>query len=207
MSIENFYTFSSKLSSSAVQVSPVGLKEFHPIDPNKNYLFDEHKLIQGDYNNISFPVVFKQEYGKKLQDVLETGWAGLYLISYNMKVVLEDNDLTGWKTFETKVLDEQGQEIQGYHGLSITGRCGKIDYSQSEVIEKRLVPEGPLGKYYRGLYVGLDEWDGSDFFLPEKNFGTVITNRAAGILKKNKFTNIRLENLADIETPDFALQN
>lgn len=207
MNIKEFYRLRSKLSSSTVQAHPVGLKEFHPIDPNKKYLYDELKLIQGDYSGISFPVIFKQEYGKKLQDILDTGWASLFLISDKMKSILEENALTGWKAFEVKVLDKKGQEIQGYHGLSITGRCGKIDYSKSEIIEKRFVPNAPLGKYYKGLHVGLDKWDGSDFFLPEKYFGIIITSRAAEVLKKSKFTNIKLVNLGEIETPDFALQN
>lgn len=207
MNIKEFYTLRSKLSSSTVQAHPIGLKEFHPIDPNKKYLYDELKLILGDYSDISFPIIFKQEYGKKLQDILDTGWASLFLISDKMKATLEENALAGWQTFEVKVLDKKDQEIQGYHGLSITGRCGKIDYSKSEIIEKRLVPNAPLGKYYKGLHVGLDEWDGSDFFLPEKYFGIIATNRAAEVLKTNKLTNTRLENLEEIETSDFALQN
>lgn len=157
------------------------------------------------YEGISFPVIFKQEYGKKLQDILDTGWVSLFLISDKLKAVLEENALTGWKTFAVKVLDKKGQEIQGYHGLSIVGRCGKINYSKSEIIEKRLVPNAPLGKYYKGSYVSLDEWDGSDFFLPEKYFGIIITSRAAEVLKKNKLTNIRLENLAEIEMTAYAL--
>ena len=116
-----------------------------------------------------------------------------------MKTVLEDNHLTGWQTFAVRVLTKKGEEISGYHGLSITGRCGKIDYSKSEVITKRLVPEGPLAKFYKGLHVGLDKWDGSDFFLPEKYLGTIVTSRVAEILKREKLTNVRLENLADIE--------
>jgi len=203
MSIENFYTFSSKLSSSTVQAHAISLSD----KEDNTGLFDQHRLIQGVYNGISFPIIFKQDYGKKLEDVLDTGWASLFLISDKLKVVLEESAFTGWKTFAVKVLDKKGQEIQGYHGLSITGKCGKIDYSKSEIIEKRLVPNAPLGKYYRGLHIGLGEWDGSDFFLPEKYFGIIITSRAAEVLKKNKLTNIRLENLAEIETSDFALQN
>lgn len=207
MNIENFYSFSSKLSSSTVQAHAVSLSS----KEDSNGLSDEHRLIQGAYDGISFPVVFKQEYGKKLQDILDTGWASLYLISDKMKAVLKDNNLTGWKTFAVKVLDKQGQEIKGYHGLSITGRCGKIDYNKSEITEKRLVPDGPLVKYYKGLHVGLDKWDGKDFFLPEKYFGIMTTQRAAEVLKKNKLTNIRLENLAEIEmdysTVQVALQN
>lgn len=201
MSIKDFYSFGSKLVSSTVQV--------HESVLNRD---KKNNLIHGDYDDITFPVVFKQEYGNKLQDILDTGWASLYLISDKMKAVLEENALTGWKTFAVKVLDKKGQEIQeGYHGLSITGRCGKIDYNKSEIIEKLLVPNGPLVKYYKGLHIGWDEWDGTDFFLSEKTLWTIITKTAAEALKKNRLTNIRLENLAEIETDystvQVALQN
>ncbi|MEM0942127.1 MAG: DUF1629 domain-containing protein [Bacteroidota bacterium] len=200
MDIKDFYLFGSKLVSSTVQVHAVGLKEFSPIDPDKTYSYDQNKLIQGDYIDISFPVVFKQEYGKKLQDILDTGWPSLYLISNKIKAVLEDNNFTGWQNFAINVLDKQGQEIKGYHGLSITGRCGPVDYSKfSEIIEKRLVPNGPLVKYGKGLYVGLDKWNGGDFFVPEKSGGIVVTKRTAEALKKNKLTNVKLQNLAEIE--------
>lgn len=202
MEKKEFYRLSSKLSSSTIQVHSIGLNKVK----FPNNLAAEWNLIQGSYTGIHFPVIFKQEYGKKLEDVLDTGWAGLFLISRKFKEVLEDNTLTGWKTFDVKVLDKANQEIQGFYGLSITGKCGRIDYSKSEIIEKKLVPNGPLGKYYKGLPIGLDEWDGSDFFLPESNFGTIVTSKAAEALKKNKITNIRFENLSDIETPDFALQ-
>jgi hypothetical protein len=51
----------------------------------------------------------------------------------------------------------------------------------------------------------LDRWDGSDFFLPEKNFGIIITSKAADVLKRNKFTNIRLVNLTEVETDEFTV--
>lgn len=202
MNIENFYLFSSKSSSSTIQVHAVNLSS----KEDNNGLFNEHKLIQGVYSGIIFPVVFKQEYGKKLEDVLDTGWPSLYLISDKMKSVLEDNNLTGWKSFAIKILDKQGQEIKGYHGLSIMGRCGPIDYNKAKIIEKRLIPNGPSGKYYKGLHIGLDKWDASDFFLPEKYFGIITTQRAAEILKQNKLTNIKIENLAEIETNDYTVQ-
>jgi hypothetical protein len=140
MDIKEFFEFGSKFVPSTLQVHPLNLS----FERDENQFDDVLSLIIGEYGNITFPVVFKQEYGKKLQDILDTGTASLYLISNNMKTVLEDNNLTGWKTFDVKVLGKQGEAIQGYHGLSITGRCGKIDYGKSEIIEKRLVPEGPL---------------------------------------------------------------
>lgn len=201
MGIEKFYTFSSKLSSSTIQAHVISLSD----KEDSSGLFDQHRLIQGEYDGISFPVIFKQEYGKKLEDVLDTGWPSLFLISDKMKAILEESALTGWQTFEVRLLDKKGQELQGYHGLSITGRCGKIDFSKSEIIEKRLASNAPLVKYYKGLHIGLDKWGNNDFFLPEKYFGIIITGRAAEVLKTSKLTNIRLENLGEIETPDFAL--
>jgi hypothetical protein len=201
MDISNFYVLSEKLSGATLQAHPVGLniKE----DGNEDII----RLLIGDYEDIEFPIIFKQKYGKRLDDIIRTGTAILFLISNKMKAILEENNLSGWRAFTSKVLDKKGQEIQGYHGLSITGRCGRIDYNKSEIIEKRLVPNGPLGKYYKGLHVGLDEWDGSDFFLPEKYFGIIITSKAAEVLKKNNLTNIKLKNLAEIEISEFDVQN
>ena len=192
---------SSKLSSTTVQVHSDDLGK-RDIDG----LFEEHKLILGNYADISFPIKFRQVYGKKLQDILDTGWPSLFLISEKMKAVLENNNLTGWKSYDIKVFDMLGLEIKGYFGFSVTGRCGPIDYSKSEIIEKRLVDKGPLVKYYRGLHVGLNEWDGSDFFLPEKYFGVIITQKAAETIKKSNLTNIRLENIAEIEMDDYTVQ-
>jgi len=204
MDIKEFYKFGSKLLSSTMQVHMDRPKGFLPIAPDERRLMDEDRLMQGVYNDFIFPIVFKQEYGKKLQDMFDTGTASLYLISDKMKTVLEDNHLTGWQTFAVKVFTKKGEEISGYHGLSITGRCGEIDDSKSEIIEKRLVPNGTIGRFRKGLYVGLDKWDGSDFFLPEKYLGTIVTSRAAEILNKSRLTNIRLQNLADIEILDFT---
>ncbi|MDR3623769.1 MAG: hypothetical protein P4L16_01360 [Chlamydiales bacterium] len=101
-----------------------------------------------------------------------------------MKFVLENNNLTGWQTFPIKIFDKQKREIVGYHDLSITGICGPVDWNRSEIIEKRLVPTGPFGKYYKGLYIALDQWGKSDFFLPKNYAGIIVSSKAADVLKK-----------------------
>jgi hypothetical protein len=197
MNIKDFYRFGSKYVSSTIQAEPI-MEESHG--------FDKVKLIEGDYAGISFPLPFKQAYGKKLQDILDTGYAALYLISDRMKSVLEDEGLTGWKTYPVQVFDKHDMEISGYHGFSIIGRCGERDESKSEIIMKQFVPNGPIVKYYKGLYVGLDTWDGSDFFLEEKTIGAIVTRKAADVLKKSKLTNIKLANLADIEISAYTVE-
>jgi hypothetical protein len=199
--INDFYSFGTKLAYSTFQAVPVGVK-----CKVENGLSDPYKLIMGDFSDIDFPVIFKQESGKKLHDILETGLSALYLISDKMKNVLIENQLTGWKTFPVKIFDKKDNEVLGYEGFSTTGRAGPLDYSKCPIIETRVYPSAPLVKHYVGKYIDLSTWDGSDFFLPKNHFGTMITPKAAQILTKSKLTNINLRRLGDIETPLFAVR-
>ena len=186
-----FFDFSSKLSSSTFQAYATGLKK------DEDGVNEHWNLIKGNYKGIHFPVVFKQTHGKKLLDILDTGWPSLYLISDRMKTILEDNKLTGWKTYSIELYDKKGNKITGYHGFSVVGNCGPINYEKSEIIEKRLVPTGPVCKYYKGIVV--DQWDGDDFFTPLRTYGTFVTKRAVDVLKTHKISNMNLENLANME--------
>lgn len=195
MNINEFFDFSSRFVSTTVHASAIGLSSGDGV----NDIGDAFRLVSGEYYAISFPVRFEQRSGKIFRDVLDTSRATLFLISDWMKTVLESNNLTGWKCFPITLFDKKGNEIQGYNGLSVKGRCGPIDFSKSEVVYKRVVPEGPITKYYKGKFIGLDEWDGSDFFLPKNNYGTIVTRRAAEVIKSNKLTNVCLKNLTEIE--------
>ncbi len=206
MNISEFYDFGSKYVSSTIQVEIISFGDLTPIEIGVTP-FDEVKLIKGEYSNFIFPLVFKQGYGKKYQDILDTGFVSLNIISDRLKILLEENKLTGWKTYNVKILNKKEEEINGYHGFSVTGKCGPIDYNKSEIIEKRRVPTGPLCRFYKGTYIGLDKWDGSDFFIPENTIEIVVTKKAAEILKKNKLTNIQLKNLADSETSLSIIDN
>lgn len=201
MNDEKKYLLSSKLSSSTFQARAIGLSN----KEDGSRLFDEHKLILGEYAGISFPVVFRHEYGKNLQDMLDTGWASLFLISGKMKAVLEANRFSGWKTFDVKVIDKYEHEIPGYYGLSISGRSGKIDYSKSEIINKQLVPNGSIVRYYKGMHLGMDKWDGSDFFLPENYFGIIVTQKVVQVFKEEQITNVRLRNIMEMEVDFFSV--
>lgn len=192
MNTREFFRLRSKLVSANAQFSATGL------NTDKNRVSDHSKLIDGEYEGIDFPVIFKQRYKGKFTDILDTGWPGLYLISENLKKLLEDNGLTGWKVFPVRLFDLKGNEIDGYYGFSIIGHCGSVNYDQSKIMEERMVPHGPLVQYYKGI--SFDRWDGSDFFIPEKTGHLFITKKAAEILKKNKISNISLVNIADVET-------
>ena len=185
------FDFGSKLLSFTIQVVSIGLKK------NEHNINDEWNLIKGDYKSIDFPVIFKQKQGKNWTDILDTGWVNFFLISERMKVILESNKLTGWQIFPVEIYDKKGNEIFGYHGFSVIGRCSPIDYKKSEIIIKKRFSTGPECKFYKGIFI--DEWNGMDFFTPEDNYQIIVTRKAAEILKENKISNMRLENLADME--------
>lgn len=169
----NFFNFQSQLLSSTFRAPPVNLRS----GEKEWYL-----LITGDYKNIDFPVIFKQTHGNKMRDILDTERPNIYLISDRLKVVLEQNGLTGWKSFPIKLYDKKGNEIFGYHGFSITGRSGPTSYDNCEIIEKRYVPNGPVCKFYKGVYI--NGWNGDDFFIPDGTVSIFITKKAADVLKK-----------------------
>jgi hypothetical protein len=191
-----FYSFRSKLSTNTFQA--------HPIDLDDDSKIDYFKLIIGNYKEFSFPIVFKHEYGKNMHDILDTGWPSLYLISKNLKNILEENSFNGWNTFDIKLYDKLDNEINDYFGFSVIGRCGKIHHNKNNFFFKKIIPNGNLVKYYKGLEFDIKEWDGNDFFIPINHFGIIVKEEVFFRLKKSKISNLILENIDDIEIPDFA---
>jgi hypothetical protein len=198
MQIDSFFELTDKFTSRTYQLGRSSLTK--PLV--EGVVPDSYRIVAGIYEGISFPVVFHHEYGTKLGDLMSTGSAVLYLISDRMKALFEQEGFTGWQTYPAIIYDKKGVEVPGYHGLSITGRCGPIDYTRCEVVIRRYVPHGPEVRLCKGLYVGLDQWDGSDFFLPPHYYGTICTKRVVEAVRRAKLTLIDFENLADIETDE-----
>lgn len=195
--INDKYILRTKWASNTYVVNSIEL-EWKLV--NGGYVSHVDLLERGGDLKLQSAIVFQHVGGKILSDFMDTGWGILYLISDRLKQILEEHKLTGWKCFPVEILDKKGYRIDKvYHGFSITGRCGPIDFGKSEVIEKRLVPNGSLSTYFRGMYPGLGTWDGSDFFLPREYGGTIVAARARDILLRHKVTNIRFENLATME--------
>jgi hypothetical protein len=196
--IKSFYKLRDKFTSRSFQAGKSSMSE-KMVDGVLPY---EFRVLSGDYTGIKFPVTFHQQYGKVLGDLMSIGHAVLFLISDQMKALFEDEGFTGWQTYPVIVYDKKGVEVLGYHGFSITGHCGPIDYSKCEVITKRYVPHGPEVRLLKGLYVGLDQWDGSDFFLPTHYYGTICTARVVEAVRRAKLTLIDFKNLSEIETDE-----
>jgi hypothetical protein len=130
---------------------------------------DAEGLIYGTFRPAD-PVVYHYADGHVLGDLIGTTMPGRYLISDRVVEVLKAGGFKGWLVYPVRiVVDESNQEIPGYHGLSITGRCGPPDDSQSSKVR-----EGHFIKL-RGLYLDDETWDGSDIFLVEGTLYICLT--------------------------------
>jgi hypothetical protein len=123
----------------------------------------------------------------------------VFLISDRLKTILEKHHFTGWQVYQIELYDKKGKEINGYHGFSVKGVCGPHSYNNSNIIEKRVIPNGPLCRFYKGVQIGLEEWDGSDFFKATNSREPITTKKVTEILIENKITNMELINLAEVE--------
>ena len=100
----------------------------------KQHGYVQKRLLAGDYEGIKFPAVFIHYRGRRWEDILGVGWPTLYVISEKIKNIFEKNNLTGWKTFPVEVLNKRKKKMEGYYGMSITGKCGPVDDSKSEIV-------------------------------------------------------------------------
>ena len=81
----------------------------------------------------------------------------------------------------------------GYALLGAIGRCGRVDYGRSEVIER-------MGKFVtlRGLHV-TEPTEAVDFAVPSNRESILISSRAAAVIKAARLDNVGLVWLNDIK--------
>lgn len=137
-------------------------------------------------------IVYQWHSGRYVRDQMLTTEAVICLFSDRVFQVLRENRFSGWRTFPVQLFDKENKIIEGYHGLSVTGRCGSLD-------KPRRVPI-PRGKrWWRGLYVKDDFWDGSDVFLPYGTTFVFVTQEVKDALEAIRPSNIAFIRLSEFE--------
>jgi hypothetical protein len=172
---------------------------------NNNVDWDRSiSLLRGEYESFVFPLHMEYVSGQKWTDILNPTNA-FRIVSDRFVTILKEKGFTGWKTFSVTITDKSGNQVEGYSGFSITGRCGKPDYEKSERIEKRFVPQGQLVTMLKGRHLDLRSWDGTDFFLPEGTVAIEVTDRVRRALEPLKFTNLVFSSHADWEMNEASI--
>jgi hypothetical protein len=186
MDYSHFYDFGSDLKSYCLQVSATEIR-------------DEIPFVYGEVI-VTHPVVFRYHSGGRVYDLVETGWASLYLLSDRVISALHQHQITGWKTYPATVYDKKSNLVPGFSIFAVTGRAGPIDNSMSEIIQKDPpVPEGNPYQVRKGRYFDLSTWDGSDIFILKNSLAIVVTEKVKNVLAPLKPKNIRLQPITDIE--------
>ncbi|MFA4873013.1 MAG: hypothetical protein WC659_03705 [Patescibacteria group bacterium] len=144
------------------------------------------------------PVIFGHNGGTRPKDFMSAN-PPILLISDRVVEVLKKGRFTGWSTFPARVFNKKREEVSGYSGLVVTGKCGPIDDSKSEWVQ---VPASEKYGSYRaryGYYFDLKMWDGSDIFLAEGTGVRFVTERVAEALESAKLTNLELIKSTEFE--------
>ena len=124
------------------------------------------------------PIVFGPEEGRRINDFIGTGY-NLMLCSTKFIDLLREYKFKGWSTLPIKVYDRFNNQLKGYHGYSVTGRGGPVDYEKSQlVMPPPPVPTGKTRPVKLGLYFKPENWDGSDIFTLEST--TIINSNCCG---------------------------
>ena len=107
-----------------------------------------------------------------------------------------DNNITGWKGIPAVI---QGHEDLKYYLLTITGRCGPIDKSSTQIVDSTKLVYNQTVKANQGLFFPEDSWDGSDMFVSEYVNYTFVTEKVKTLLMKNKVTNVEIINTKELQ--------
>ncbi|MEZ4843271.1 MAG: hypothetical protein R3A43_03355 [Bacteroidia bacterium] len=131
-------------------------------------------------------------------------WNGVlspFCINEELKMLFEDNNITGVKYIPANVKDKNGELMSGkYFAVCIQGRIGPIDYFRSEVIFKES-PSGMIVPQFKGEYFNESSWDGSDFVMTRPDeFGhitaSIYTSRKVrDLFKKHKISFVKFTSL------------
>jgi hypothetical protein len=143
------------------------------------------------------PVDFRYYMGgTKLDDCLSSPDKG-WLWSDRLVMALNDAQITGFKLYSVILKDKQKEDVEGYSGVSIIGRAGKIDLKKSQIIREQ--PEGwpKIIERLKGMYFGLKEWDGSDIFLAENQSFVFCTKKFVDTVSKLKGHNFEFTPVSE----------
>ena len=133
-------------------------------------------------------------------DVIWCNTTGPIIVSDRVLALWQEEGVTGWDTYPVRLLNADDKHGRTFHGVTITGRCGPIDPTRSEVFIKQMPAKA--AKRYRGLYFDVDTWDGRDMFMTEgRGLWHFVTEKVRRLFEKNGIRNVRFTSLRECEIP------
>lgn len=161
-------------------------------DLDEGYLFSS--------GNIEDVVQFCWLQGRKVYDVIPTGYAGVYLVSEKIQSILKDSGFKGFNFRHVTLTNKKNELIHGYQLLSIVSKVGPIINEKSA--RKMMPPLVSWGDYYEayiGLYFDTSTWDGSDFFYPEGTSYIFVVEDVKRLFEEHNVTNCQFHKVVELE--------
>jgi hypothetical protein len=161
---------------------------------------DRNALLTGE-SEVTAALTVGHAEGRTLADIVWTDNVAVVLISERLAAAFRAASFSGWSAYPVRV-EAEGAKDQ-HVGLTITGRCGPLDYTRGEWVRKDDEP----GRLLRGLFFDERSWDRSDFFLPAGTLNMLVTERVRDCLQREKIKNVRCERLSDVLTAEVVLRH
>lgn len=143
--------------------------------------FSGTELVRGQFDEGPLKGVVRNS--GRIRDLVNTYWPGIFLISDQFRMLLQEHRLAGWRTVAVTIRGGE-QQAAPLWLLAITGSCGRLYGVGGD-------PVPHLSSI--GDFLDPHAWDGSDFFLAENHDGILLTASCAEILKNSTLTNLEIE--------------
>ena len=146
------------------------------------------------------PWPFVQASGSKLHDIVSSRSLIPFLLSPQAQAALAGAQLRGFAFREAEITLKGGDRVGDTWRWPSSGRAGAIDRSLSERITlPPPIPEGVAMAGIRGLYFGLDEWDGSDVFSPHGAYTVIVTEAVRDAMTAAGLSNVEFLPVVEFE--------
>ena len=148
-------------------------------------------LNYGDLSQYELPIVFRQCtcFGSKIHEINPTNGVSYPIVSDRVISILEDNGITGWKTYPIILYDKHGNRLDGYNGFYVDVMKGMgLDFEPPQDRCDKTTEDWKWIVTKRG-WLDITNWDGRDFTRAER--ATIVTERVVKLFKKEKVTGIR----------------
>ena len=147
-------------------------------------------LNYGDLSRYEFPIVFRQSktFGSKIHEINPSDGVCYPIVSDRVISILEDNGITGWKTYPIILYDKHGNRLDGYNGFYVDVMKGMgLDFEPPQDRCDKTTEDWKWIVTKRG-WLDITNWDGRDFTRAER--ATIVTERVVNLFKKEKVTGI-----------------
>ena len=148
-------------------------------------------LNYGDLSRYEFPIVFRQSktFGSKIHEINPSDGVCYPIVSDRVISILENNGITGWKTYPIILYDKHGNRLDGYNGFYVDVMKGMgLDFEPPQDRCDKTTEDWKWIVTKRG-WLDITNWDGRDF--TRAGWGIIVTERVVNLFKKEKVTGIR----------------